>query len=532
MSRFSASSLSASRPSPLESLSQEHLSLLASDPQLAELVLEERRRRVRRSYTDLCTEVLSSVSQTPAAHHRLIIKKLEQISSGKIDRLAIFAPPGSAKSTYATVLFPAFWFIQHPRSAIISASHTGDLAESFGRRVRNLVDEHHDMLGYAVSPDSRAASGWSTTTGGSYVAAGVGMAIAGRRADLAIIDDPVKSREAADSEVERDKTWNWYRGDLYNRLKPKARIILIQTRWHEDDLGGRLLQDMAGGADQWDILMLPALADSPDDPLGREIGESLWPEWEDREALLRKKRVIGTREWASQFQQKPAPEDGSIFDVSKLVETVTMPEIERPTVTTFRPDPLARVGMRRTELPASPLRPAVVRAWDLSSTAQVGSRDPDWTVGVKMHRLADGRYFIEDVVRMRGSPSEVEQVILATARVDGVGVPIVLPRDPGSAGAVAVMYLTRSLAGYRVISTPVTKSKEVRATPLASQMAVGNVWVLKASWTRTLREELAVFPSGSHDDIVDSLADAFNFLIPPSVRQRSHTAPAIALYRR
>jgi hypothetical protein len=166
----------------------------------------------------------------------------------KVDRLAIFMPPGSAKSTYASILFPGWHLSQNPDSAIIAASHTAELAEKFGRRVRNIVENESNILGFSLSQDNAAAGRWETNLNGECFAVGVGGAVTGRRADLCIIDDPVRSREDAMSAPVRERTWEWYKSDLYTRLKPGARIVLIQTRWHEDDLAGRKPCPMVVGA--------------------------------------------------------------------------------------------------------------------------------------------------------------------------------------------------------------------------------------------------------------------------------------------
>jgi hypothetical protein len=188
----------------------------------------------------------------PARHHRLLIDKLEAVTRGDIDRLAVFMPPGAAKSTYASILFAPWYFGVYPDHCIIAASHTAELAEKWGDVSETWSANTRSCLGAGLAPDSQAAGRWETDRGGEYFAAGVGGAIAGRRADLVVIDDPVRSREDADSELIRDKTWDWYKSDLYTRLKPGGRIVLIQTRWHEDDLAGRLLADMATGGDQWE----------------------------------------------------------------------------------------------------------------------------------------------------------------------------------------------------------------------------------------------------------------------------------------
>lgn len=224
----------------------------------------------------------------------------------------VFMPPGSAKSTYASVLFPPYLLAQNPSLTVIAASHTVELAERFGRRVRNLISEHGNVLGFSLAADSQAAGRWDTDRGGEYFAAGVRGPITGRRADLALIDDPVKSREEADSDVIRERVKDWWRNDLYTRLKPGGRCIVIQTRWHEDDLGGWLLDEMQRGGDTWDVLSLPAIA-GQDDPLGRAPGEPLWPEWQDGEALERIKGAVGPRTWSALYQQRPQPDEGTFF---------------------------------------------------------------------------------------------------------------------------------------------------------------------------------------------------------------------------
>jgi hypothetical protein len=225
----------------------------------------------------------------------------------------IFMPPGSAKSTYTSVLFPSWYVGKHPDHDLIAASHTHELAELFGRRVRNILatPDYGTLFDVRLTDDSYAASRWSTTAGGEYFAAGVGGAIAGRRANGGLIDDPVKSREDADSEQQRDRAWNWYKADFLTRLKPGAWIVLIMTRWHEDDLAGRILEDARTGGEKWEILSIPAEAESKDDPLGRKRGELLWPEWFEPAMFKQAKR--DTRNWSALYQQRPAPDEGGYF---------------------------------------------------------------------------------------------------------------------------------------------------------------------------------------------------------------------------
>jgi hypothetical protein len=176
---------------------------------------------------------LGPSGQRPAPHHMSLLQQLEAVSRCDIDRLMVLMPPGSAKSTYASILFPAWWFTQHPISSVIATSHTANLAEQFGRQVRELIREQSPRLGYSLSGGRQAAGHWLTSCNGEYFAAGVRGPLTGRRADLIIIDDPIKSQAEADSPLLRERIWSWYRSDLTTRLKPKGRVVLVLTIVHD-----------------------------------------------------------------------------------------------------------------------------------------------------------------------------------------------------------------------------------------------------------------------------------------------------------
>ncbi len=213
-------------------------------------------------------------------------------------------PPRHGKSELASKRFPAWCLGRDPKRQIIAASYNSDLANDFGRNVRNIVAEPEFSQVFpsvSLAPDSQAANRMNTNHKGAYVAAGVGTAITGRGAHIALIDDPFKDREEADSERRRELVWDWYRSTLYTRLMPGGAVVLIQTRWHEDDLAGRLLEQEP---DQWEVLELPAINDE---------GKALWPEWYDENALARIKATIGPREWSALYQQRPQPDEGTFF---------------------------------------------------------------------------------------------------------------------------------------------------------------------------------------------------------------------------
>lgn len=258
----------------------------------------------------------------PAAHHQLLIDNLEAVERGDIERLMVCMPPGSAKSTYTSIEFPAWFMGRNPALSVIAASHTQELAERFGRRVRNIAaaDEFRKVYGFGVADDSSSAGRWDTEKGGEYFAAGVGGSITGRRADLAVIDDPVKSREDADSERGRQRAWDWYTNDLLTRLKPGARQIVVMTRWHEDDLGGRILERER---DRWKVIEL-AMEAMPSDPLGRKPGERLWPEWFTDEMVQTAK--LDMRAWNALYQQQPAADEGDYFKREWFAEYEEAPE--------------------------------------------------------------------------------------------------------------------------------------------------------------------------------------------------------------
>jgi len=273
----------------------------------------------------------------PALHHRMLIDKLEAIERGWIEedgkrvpfnRLMVFMQPGSAKSTYGSVLFPAWFLGRNPRKSVIQGSYNADLASRFGRRARNTFasPEHWSIFGMGIAGDSGAKNEWSTAIGGEYFAFGFRTGVTGRRADLAILDDPIKGRKEADSKTERESVWETYKADVRTRLKPGAAIVYIATRWHEDDPAGRILPKAAIGktgwftsleGERWYVISLAAVIETEqeaeDDPLGREIGEILWPEWFNAKTLKLEKQIQGSRNWSALYQQKPRPDEGAVL---------------------------------------------------------------------------------------------------------------------------------------------------------------------------------------------------------------------------
>ena len=416
----------------------------------------------------------------PSWHHELLASKLEALARGEITRLIISMPPRHGKSELASVRFAPWLLTERPGASIVSATYAGEFADDLGRKARAVLE----MPVYsqlwprsALSQESRAVSRWQTVTGGSYFAVGVGGALTGRGADFLLIDDPHKNRLEAESKVSRDAVFDWFRSTAYTRLEKGGAVAIIMTRWHEDDLVGRVLQDDRG----WHVLSLPAIAEVADEY--RQVGDALWPDKYSADALRGIRNVIGEREWSALYQQRPAPLEGALF----------------------KPDGLQM-------LDAEPAGVQWIRAWDFGATS--GGGDP--TVGVKLGMWND-HPVVADVTRLQGSPDEVERVLVATAQRDGRAVTINLPQDPGAAGKAQVQYLTRCLVGFNVQSSTESGDKVTRAEPLASQVNVGNAYLIRGAWNRDFIEELRTFPNGSHDDQVDAASRAFaSFVMPDS----------------
>lgn len=257
-----------------------------------------------------------------AAHHRLTMGALQGVDDGRIPNLMLLEPPGSAKSTYADVVFIPRFMARKPRRHAILASYASNIAAKQGRRARQLIKSPGflNATGRTLDPDKTAADEWMLDNGSEFMAGGILSGLTGNRAALGVLDDPIRGREAAESQVIRDKTWDAYVDDFCSRLIPGAPQVMILTRWHADDPAGRILpEDWDGesgwfdGRDgrKWYVICLPAIADRDDDPLGRKIGETLWPEWFSLDHWKPFQR--NARTWSSLYQQKPSPEEGTFL---------------------------------------------------------------------------------------------------------------------------------------------------------------------------------------------------------------------------
>lgn len=284
----------------------------------AEAAKEVLSRRAARSSLLHYTSYTYPTFET-ARHHEFITRKLEEfvdkVRLKKSPRLMIFEPPRHTKTELVSKRLPAWVLGQYPDWQYMSASYNDDFASDIGREVRNIFgsQDHLNVFpGITLRPDSKAANRWHTSSGGVYVSIGVGGAGTGRGAHIFGIDDPFKDWAEASSETIRQRKWDWFTSVVRTRLMPGGGIILTHTRWHDDDIAGRILKQMEAGGEQWEIINLPAIAGG-NDQLGRAPGEALWPEWYDIEALEAIRGTLSPMQWNALYQQNPIPEEGDYF---------------------------------------------------------------------------------------------------------------------------------------------------------------------------------------------------------------------------
>lgn len=484
-----------------------------------------RRELARRRLLDFTTYTFTQYQV--ARHNELLAEYLEQVelyvaTKGQegIGRLMVFMPPRHGKSELVSVRFPAWFLGRNPDSRVILSSCTGDLAVNFGRQVRNIVidapfravfgDKSSAAEPAVLADDSRSASVWDFAgRRGGMVAAGVGAAIIGRGAHLAIIDDPLRNRQDAESQAVRDRIDEWYKSTLYTRLEDGAAIVLMHQRWHEDDLAGRLIKRMVleDGADQWVVLNLPALAEEwageveaadvieactsgwwrSIDPLERQPGEALWPEKYPLEALASIRTNIGGYEWDALYQQRPRRLEGAIIKAHKIkiIDADQLPQGMQP-----------------------------VRYWDLA----VGrSSSANYISGAKCAQDEQRRFYILDIVRIPAPWSEARPKIVTAMLEDALDVAQGIEVAGQQDGYYQEFRDDDRLHNRVIKPMGVQGDKEARAQLWATRIEDDKVYMLRGPWNDTFVAEAVAFPRGTYDDQVDAVSGAWQ-MCPSYVR--------------
>jgi predicted phage terminase large subunit-like protein len=442
---------------------------------------------------------LRDPSFTISKFHAHLAGELDRVISGETTRLIIQSPPQHGKSRLVAELCSA-WLGHNPELPIITTSYSASLAIRNSRMVRAAV---RDPLFRTVFGDLRvdaersASNDWGLAGhGGGVIAAGVGGPVTGHGAGLGVVDDPVKNAEEAYSSTTRESIWQWWESTFLTRIWEGGRIVVIMTRWHPDDLVGRILDRSPDG---WKVLNYPALAEDhlltlPEsarprgvmrDSLGRQPGEPLATNRFSREHLEGLRDTLGSVVWSSLYQQRPVPIEGGILKVDKIEILDSPPPLDR-----------------------------TVRAWDFASTPEGAGSDPDYTAGVLIGQTTGGRFVILDVVHGRLSPAQAEAALVRTAEVDGRGVPIHMEIEPGSSGVSLHAHYARLLAGWSVWGERATGPQLLRVLPLAAQIEAGNVSAVRGPWLGAMLDEMRAYRGDghTHDDVVVAAALGFSQL--------------------
>lgn len=418
-----------------------------------------------------------------AEHHKLILREMQACMEKRHGRLMIMAPPGSAKSTYATVVAPS-WFLGLERNRrVILASYGSDLASRHGRRTRQLLrsGEAESILQCTLSPDSRSANEFALTNGSEYIAGGIMAGMTGNRAHGIVIDDPIKGREQADSETVRNKTFAAYEDDLLTRLIPGGWVVIINTRWHEDDVCGRILpQNWAGESgdiecrdgNTWRVLCLQAECQTSSDPMRRQVGAMLWPEWFDAKHWDQFR--MNRRTWSSLYQQRPAPDDGILFRRADMGVYESAPRVMR-----------------------------IIGGSDYAVTPDGG----DWTEHGIVGIGEDGTMYILDWWRGQTGPE-----IWIERKLDMMAkwAPLAWFGEAGpirraTEGRLRTRMIEREVK-CRMEWLPSIQDKPTRAQSIIAQAGMGRLLWPRAAWVAELQRQCLVFPAGQPDDGVDALS--------------------------
>ena len=411
-------------------------------------------------------------------HQKYLYEALQRVTDGTCKRLMIFMPPRHSKSETVTVRYAAYRIESEPKTNVILGSYNQKLANRFSRKVKKIVKPR-----IKLSPDRKAVEEWETAIGGGLRAVGVGGGITGFGGNLILIDDPVKSREQAESEAYRENCWEWFNDDLYTRLEPNAAIILTMTRWHDDDLAGRLLkQAKEDGGEEWEVVSLPAVAED-DDPLGRKPGEALCPDRYDEKAFARLRTNLGAYSFAALYQQRPVPIEGALFKRDWFKDKIVDKAPE---------------GLRWA------------RGYDLAVSQKTSA---DYTASFRCAFDKQGNLYIADGFRKRIEFPEQQRYVVRRMTTEANTIHGI---EKALHGEALVQSLRRVPAvrhvGFKAVK--VDKDKFTRALAWANLAEEGRVFLVRGGWNADFLDEVCRFTGkgDSHDDQVDAVSLAVGML--------------------
>jgi predicted phage terminase large subunit-like protein len=413
-------------------------------------------------------------------HHSVMAKKFEDVSSGKLKRLIINIPPRHTKSEFASYLLPSWFLGKYPNKKIIQTSNTSDLAVNFGRKVRNLVDSEmyaKVFPGVALRQDSKSAGRWATNQGGEYFAIGVGGTVTGKGADLLIIDDPHSEQEAALASGDPsvfDKTYEWYTSGPRQRLQPGGVIVVVMTRWGDRDLTGRVLKDaqMRDALGEWELIEFPAIMPS---------GNPLWPEFWSAKELEALREELPPSKWNAQYQQSPTGEEGAL--------------VKREWWKTWTAEDPPKCAF-------------IIQSWDTAFTK--GERSDysactTWGVFYMNENPEDVNVILLDAFQKRMEFPELKEKAMAHYKEWEPDACVI---EAKAAGAPLVFEL-RAMGMLVSEYTPSRgNDKFVRLNSVTDLFRSGKVWAPETRWASEVIEQMAAFPNGEHDDLVDSSTQA------------------------
>ena len=423
---------------------------------------------------------ISRGSWIPAPHLMYISSRIAKGIARGNARMIISAPPRHGKSQLSSIYTPAWVLERYPAMKVILAGYGADLAVGFSRQVRDIFQDvdNQSLLTTRLRKDAARVEAFLTEQDGGMYAVGLGGAITGRGAHVLLIDDYVKEIKEALSPTYRDYMWNWFSTTAFTRLEPGGSCIIIATRWHSDDLIGRILKEFPN---EWEYIELPAIAEE-NDLLGRGVGEALFPERYDLDRLNELRITLGSTFFRALYQQKPVDETQKMTDSKWFKYRKEIPEDELPFLKS-------------------------ARIWDLAATQDGG----DYTAGSRCsYSTRTGTFYVENIIRDQMSPDNVELRVRQAAVADGLDVKVGIEKEPGSAGKALVNhYNVNVLPEFNVFEVPTVNAKLIRAQPFIAAAEAGKVTLIDGTWNDLFCKEFDDFPGGQNDDQVDTVSAAY-----------------------